>query len=150
MSKKFAVFISGYGRGCIEIIKDYKFGLIKPELSLIISDNPNSKALEFAKECGIHHVVVKRDEYKSKVDFEKKIISLLIKNRIEFIFLAGWMNIIGTTLIKAFNNKIVNIHPSILPSFKGLNAIDQALSAGGEDYRGYYSILLMNLLMKER
>ena len=60
------------------------------------------------------------------------------------------MNIIGTTLIKAFNNKIVNIHPSILPSFKGLNAIDQAFECRSEDYRGLLLILLMNLLMKER
>ncbi|HED06844.1 MAG TPA: phosphoribosylglycinamide formyltransferase [Ignavibacteria bacterium] len=130
MKKKFAVFISGYGRGAIEIIKDYKFGLVRPELSLLLSDNKMSYALEIAKKNSISTVVIEKNKYKSKCYFEEEIINELKKKEIDYIFLAGWMNIIGQTILSIYPNKIVNIHPSLLPSFKGLNAIEQALKYG--------------------
>jgi len=130
MANKFAVLVSGYGRGAIEIIKDYRFGLIKPELSLILSSVSNSKALSFATENGIEIGVIEKHKFKTKMDFENEIISVLSDNEIDYIFLAGWMPIVGSTLLKKYYNKIINIHPSLLPSFKGLSAIDKAMNYG--------------------
>lgn len=130
MKKCFAVFVSGYGRGAIEIIKDFKCGLIKPELKLILSSNPESNAIIIAEENDVACEVVERENFKILEEFELCIITILKKYKIDYIFLAGWMLIIGETLLKSYPNKIVNIHPSILPCFKGLNAIDQALDYG--------------------
>lgn len=128
MKVKFAVFVSGYGRGAIKIIKDYKAGLIKPELKLILSTNPSSHCLKVAKENHIATEVIERKEEKNI--FEDKLLRKLKFYEIDYIFLAGFKYILGDTLLKNYPNKILNIHPSLLPAFKGLNAIDQALSYG--------------------
>ena len=130
MRKKFAVFVSGYGRGAIEIIKDYSNGLIEPQLSLIISSNPKSGCLKYASSNDIPFSVIEKEKFETKLEFENEIISKLLNHGIDYIFLAGWMHIVGPVLLKKYFNKIVNIHPSLLPSFKGLNAIDQALDYG--------------------
>jgi phosphoribosylglycinamide formyltransferase-1 len=125
--KNFAVFISGYGRGAIEIIKDFKNELIKPYLSLILSNNEHSYALKVAKENNINTVIIKKNHNQSNDDFENEILKELYKHKIDYIFLAGWMYIIREKLLTAYPKRIVNIHPSLLPSFKGANAIEQAL-----------------------
>ena len=130
MRKKFAVFVSGYGRGAIEIIKDYRSGLIEPQLSLLISSNPQSASLNSASLNDIPYTVIEKDKYETKLEFENEIISELLNHGIDYVFLAGWMHVVGPVLLKKYFNKIVNIHPSLLPSFKGLNAIDQALDYG--------------------
>ena len=130
MRKKFAVFISGYGRGAIEIIKDHKKGLIYPELSLILSNNSDSFALKVAKKYKIPAQVIERERYINKEEFEKQILTILKKYCIEYIFLAGWKEIKSPYILSRFPEKVINIHPSLLPSFKGLNAIDQALNYG--------------------
>ena len=128
--KKFAIFVSGYGRGAIEIINDYLNGLIEPQLSILISSNPKSGSLNFAKSNEIACLVIEKNNYDTKLDFENEIVDILLENKIDYIFLAGWMPIVGSTLLKTYSKKIINIHPSLLPSFKGLNAIDQALDYG--------------------
>ena len=128
--KKFAVFVSGYGRGAIEIINDYSNGLIEPQLSILISSNPKSGSLNFAKSNEIACFVIEKNNYDTKLDFENEIIDILLENKIDYIFLAGWMPIVGSKLLKTYSKKIINIHPSLLPSFTGLNAIDQALDYG--------------------
>ena len=132
MRKKFAVFVSGYGRGAIEIINDYKNGLIEPQLSLLLSSNPKSGSLNFAKSSDIPSAVIEKNKFETKLEFENEIISVLLKHEIDYVFLAGWMPIVGSSLLKKYSNKIINIHPSLLPSFKGLNAIDQALDYGSK------------------
>jgi len=130
MEKKFAVFVSGYGRGAIQIIKDYKDGFIKPQLSLVLSSNPKSECLNSASLNDIPFTVIEKDKFETKLEFESEIISLLLNHGIDYVFLAGWMPIVGSMLLKKYSGKIINIHPSLLPSFKGLNAIDQALDYG--------------------
>ena len=130
MEKKFAVFVSGYGRGAIEIIKDFKLGLILPKLELILSSTIASASLDYAKNEGINVAVVEKSNYDDSAEFENHICKILRKYDIDYIFLAGWKYILTETLIKNYKKKIVNIHPSLLPSFKGLKAIDQALAYG--------------------
>lgn len=124
--KKFAVFVSGFGRGAIQLMLDYKIGFVKHKLDLVISSIETSKSLEIALQYNINTEVVK---FKNKVDFEDKIMYLLLKYNIDFVFLAGWNYIISKKFIDKFNKPIINIHPSLLPSFKGSKAITQAMEA---------------------
>ncbi len=128
--KNFAVFVSGYGRGAMEIIKDWKRGLVKPNLKLLLSSSPDSACIDFARENGLACVVVERKKGESKAAFESRILETLRPYEIDYIYLAGWMHILGTTLLAAFPGKVVNVHPSLLPSFKGLNGIQQAMEYG--------------------
>ena len=130
MRKKFAVFVSGYGRGAIEIIKDYRNGLIEPQLSILLSSNPKSESLNLASLNDIPCAVIDKNKFETKLEFENEINAVLSCHEIDYIFLAGWMHIVGPVLLKKYSNKIINIHPSLLPSFKGLNAIDKAIEFG--------------------
>lgn len=128
--KNFAILISGFGRGAIEIIKDFKFGLIQPHIGLVISSSPHSRALKIAEENGIPTAVFQPNLYRTKFEFEAALVQALRHHNIDYIFLAGWMQIIGRTLLQEYPRKIVNIHPSLLPSFKGLRPFEQALNSG--------------------
>lgn len=130
MRKKFAIFISGYGRGAIDLLEKNELGLIEPDLCLVVSNNPNSGALEIATKYNINTIVQPRIKGQSKFDYEEELLGKLKKHDIEYIYLAGWMLILSEHFITHFNQRIINIHPSLLPSFKGLNAIDQALDYG--------------------
>lgn len=126
----FAIFVSGYGNGAIELIKENELGLVEPRLSLLLSTNPESTALSVAKEHGIPVEVVNRSRFDNQKSFEQTILRKLLYYGVDYIFLAGYRLIIGKTLLDEFTDRIVNIHPSLLPAFKGLNAIGQALEAG--------------------
>ena len=113
---KTAVFISGAGSNLNNLIK---FSLTKKspiEICLVISDNSKAKGLNFAKKFRI-----KRKIFKFHKNKEKSVINCLIKNKIEFICLAGFMKILSKNIINKFENRIINIHPSLLPKYKGLN-----------------------------
>jgi len=128
--KKFAIFYSGYGRGAKEIIKDYLNEYIKPELALVFTTNPNTGAFELAKNSGIKTFSLDKKECKTNKEFEQKILTVLKEEKIDYIFLAGYGFLIREILLMEFKERIVNIHPSLLPVFKGLNALQQALEYG--------------------
>jgi phosphoribosylglycinamide formyltransferase-1 len=133
MMKKFAVFFSGFGRGVTQIINDYRNNYILPELGLIVSLNPDSEAEKVARLNGIEVLSISPKDIDSNVSFERFILKELRKHGIDYIFLAGYGKILGETLLQAFPNKIANIHPSLLPSFKGhKNGIQQALDFGSK------------------
>lgn len=127
--KNFAVFVSGNGRGAREIIKDSERKLIHPKLALIVTSNDKSSIIEYGAKKGIPVAIVENNKTDKKT-FELDLINVLDQHNIDYIFLAGWMLIIGKTLIDRFPCRIVNIHPSLLPSFSGKNAIDQAVDYG--------------------
>ena len=121
---KTAVFISGTGTNLFSLIKFSK--LIKSPISidLIISDNPKSKGLKYGKKFKIKHKVF---NFKKKFFAEKKILFELKKNKISLICLAGFMKILSKNFIVNFQGKIINIHPSLLPKYKGLNTHARAI-----------------------
>jgi phosphoribosylglycinamide formyltransferase-1 len=126
-----AVFCSGNGtnlQAIIDAIKNKKLKSVK--IALVVSDNPSAFALTRAKKAGIKTVVVEREKFSTKSEFEKEIISNLQKENVELIVLAGFMRIIWPDFLAAYKNKIFNIHPALLPSFKGAHAIKDAFDYG--------------------
>ncbi|MFH1354879.1 MAG: phosphoribosylglycinamide formyltransferase [Candidatus Omnitrophota bacterium] len=128
--KNIAVFASGRGTNFSAIIRAVKKGKIKANLSLLVSDNPKAGAIARAKRAGIRVALVRREDFPSKGDFEKRIIQHLQEDNIELIVLAGFMRVLGADLIAAYNQRILNIHPAILPSFKGAHGIKDAFDYG--------------------
>ena len=126
-----AIFISGNGSNLKSIIKFSKLKKSPISVNLIISDNTKSKGLEYGK---VFKIKKKIFNFKRKF-IEKKIINELKKNRINLICLAGFMKILSNFFIKSFKGKILNIHPSLLPKFKGLNTHQRAIK-NKEKYSG--------------
>ena len=137
MSKtKIAVLVSGGGTNLQALIDAQKSGKIKNgEISLVISNNKTAYALERATQNNISTAVVIKKELGSQEAFEEKIISLIKENDIELIVLAGFMSILSENFTKAFAHRIINVHPSLIPSFcgkgfYGLHVHEAALSYG--------------------
>ncbi|MEB1809119.1 MAG: phosphoribosylglycinamide formyltransferase [Bacillaceae bacterium] len=128
--KKIAVFASGSGSNFQAIINEIERGELSAHIALLVCDKSEAKAIERAKTHEIDTFVFNPKAYASKEEFEQEIINELQKKDVEFIVLAGYMRLVGTTLLSAYEGKIVNIHPSLLPSFPGKDAIGQALLAG--------------------
>ena len=129
---KCAVFISGNGSNLKSLIQFAKKKNSPISIELIISDNPKAKGLKFGK---IFKISKKVFNYKNKIIAEKKIISEITNKKIKLICLAGFMRILSKNFIKRFKGKILNIHPSLLPKYKGLNTHKRVLS-NNEKYSG--------------
>jgi phosphoribosylglycinamide formyltransferase-1 len=126
-----AVFCSGNGTNLQAIINAVKSRKLKgAKISLAVSDNFQAYALERARRAGIKSVVVDPRGFDTKTGFEQEIIRYLKIEKIDLLVLAGFMRIIGETILKAYKNKIINIHPALLPSFKGAQGIKDAFDYG--------------------
>ena len=119
-----SVFISGRGSNLLSLIKYSKNKKSKIKINLTISNNKFSKGLEFAKKNKIKYYII---DYSKKKQAEHKILKFLKKNKIDLICLAGFMKILSPEFIKKFKNPILNIHPSLLPKYKGLNTHRRAI-----------------------
>ena len=129
---KTAVFISGTGSNLKSLIKFSKLKKSPISINLILSNDSKSKGLQYGK---IFKIKKKIFDFKKKHIDEKKILFELKKNRIDLICLAGFMKILSKTFINNFNGKILNIHPSLLPKFKGLHTHERAIR-NKEKYSG--------------
>ena len=121
---KTAVFISGKGSNLNNLIKFSKFKNYPYCVDLIISNKKNAKGLKYANQQKIEKKII---TFIKPKDAEKKVLKLLTKNKIKFICLAGFMKILSKNFIKKFKGKIINIHPSLLPKYKGLNTHKKAI-----------------------
>ncbi len=100
----------------------------------MVCDKPQARVVEVAQRMGIPSFVFSAKEYASKADYEREIVSRLRAAEVELICLAGYMKIVGEELLSAYEGRIINIHPSLLPSFKGARAIEQAMEYGVKVY----------------
>ncbi|AEE14259.1 phosphoribosylglycinamide formyltransferase [Thermodesulfobium narugense DSM 14796] len=123
---KVGVLASGRGSNFKAIVQKVD----SAEVKVLIVDNPGAKAIEIAKEFNIPYEVVDRKKFSNKLNFEKEITNILDSYKVELIALAGFMRILSPGFVEHFKWKIMNIHPSLLPSFPGLNAQKQALDYG--------------------
>lgn len=128
--KNIAIFASGSGTNFQAIVDATKSGIVPAKVALLVCDKPGAKVIERAEREHIPAFVFSPKDYASKAEFEQAILAELRKREIEFIALAGYMRLIGPTLLHAYEGKIVNIHPSLLPAFPGKDAIGQAYRAG--------------------
>jgi phosphoribosylglycinamide formyltransferase-1 len=127
---KIAVFASGRGSNFQSIIDNIKSGDIPAEIKLLISDRQDAGALKRAEHEEIEHLFIDPDHFETKADYEEELIGLLENAGVELVLLAGYMRILSPLFVKHFQNQIINIHPSLLPAFKGLDAQEQAVDYG--------------------
>lgn len=132
MSKKIklGVLISGRGTNLQSIIAASKKGMIDAEIAIVISDKKDAHGLVRAKENDIHTLFLSPKDYRNREEFDKKVVEELNKHKVDLVLLAGFMRIVTPALIEPFRNRIMNIHPALLPSFPGLDAQKQALEHG--------------------
>ncbi|GAE36252.1 phosphoribosylglycinamide formyltransferase [Halalkalibacter akibai JCM 9157] len=126
---RIAIFASGSGTNAEAIMNAAKTENLKAEVALIVTDKPKAKVVERASRHNVPILICDPKQFETKAAYEQEIVNELQKNEISFIALAGYMRLIGPTLLNAFRGRIVNIHPSLLPSFPGLDAIGQAFQA---------------------
>lgn len=127
---KIGVLASGRGSNFQSIMDEIESDQLKAEIVLLITDNPSAFAVERAKKHGVEYLVLQSKKYQSKDDYFMRIAAALKKKNVELVVLAGFMKIVGRPLIDAFRNRIMNIHPALLPSFPGLHGQKQALDYG--------------------
>lgn len=133
---KIAVFVSGGGTNLQAILESQQRGEIPDgEISLVLSNNPNAYALERAKNFGVKAVCVDKAVYKTLEEREQKTVEILKENEIELIVLAGYLSILSENFTKLYAGRIINVHPSLIPSFcgkgfYGLKVHEEALKYG--------------------
>ena len=125
-----AVFASGSGTNFQAIIDKVKDGYIPAEISLLVSDNKDAYAVKRAKDAGIEAFVLNPKEFKSREECDKAIVKKLKEKDIGLVVLAGFMRLISSYFVREYKNKILNIHPALLPSFKGTHGVRDALEYG--------------------
>lgn len=140
--KKVAIFASGNGSNFQALAEASLRKELNADICLLVCDQPEAYVVKRARNLGIPVFSFRAKEYPSKEAFENEIASELAKRGVEWIILAGYMRLIGSTLLNRYRNRIVNIHPSLLPAFPGKDAIGQALDAGVK-VTGLPSILSM-------
>lgn len=134
--KNIVVLVSGGGTNLQALIDAQLAGKIpNGKITCVISSNPNAYALERAKNNNIDTAVIRRKDYDSQSDYDNALVALLNSKNADLIVLAGFMTILGADVIKAFENRIINIHPSLIPSFcgegfYGLRVHEEALARG--------------------
>ena len=129
---KIGVLASGNGSNFQALIDNRDKNKLDIEIKVLITNKKNAGCLKRAINAEIPYVFVDHSLFEDKNQFEKKIINELREKNVELIVMAGWMKIVSPEFVNAFKNRIINIHPSLLPSFKGKNAIDDALSNGSQ------------------
>ncbi len=132
MSKKLrlAVLASGGGTNLQAIIDHCRQGSLGAEIGLVISNNPDAGALKRAGDAGLPVVCIDHRHYDGRIEYDRAVISAIRKANIELVVLAGFMRLLSSDFLNAFPHRIMNIHPSLLPAFPGLNAQRQALEYG--------------------
>ena len=125
-----AVLCSGNGSNLQAIIDNVRSGYIPAKIALVVSDNKGAYALERAKKAGVETLVLDPKKFKSREAFDKEVVKALRNKKVELVALAGFMRLLSAHFIKEYRMKIMNIHPALLPSFKGTRGIKDALEYG--------------------
>lgn len=127
---KLAVFASGSGSNYEAIVEACRDGRIDADVVLLVCDKPGAKVLERAKRYGTESFAFNPKDYVSREAYETVLATMLDERHVDYVCLAGYMRIVGHVLLERYEQRIVNIHPSLLPSFKGAHAIQDAVDYG--------------------
>lgn len=127
---KLAVLVSGQGSNLQSIIDHIQLGELKAEISVVISNNESAFALDRAKKAKIPTFVISHKKHQERSNYDRALMNQIEKSGAQWVILAGFMRILGNEFISKFTDKIINIHPSLLPKYPGLHPIEKALSNG--------------------
>ncbi len=127
---KIAVLASGSGSNLQAIIDEIAAGLLPAELCLVISDKPDAYALQRAQKANVPTKILLPQDFASRSDYDAHLVQILQAAKVEVVALAGYMRLVTPTLLNAFPQRVLNIHPALLPSFPGLHAQRQAFEYG--------------------
>ncbi len=127
---RFAVLASGYGSNLQAIIHACRKKKIRADLALVVSDKKQAFALARARKAKITTLYLNPRLFSTPEDFDRALLSALRKEKIDFIVLAGYMRILSKNFVRTYKNRILNIHPALLPAFKGAQAIKDAFVYG--------------------
>ncbi|MBC8413931.1 MAG: phosphoribosylglycinamide formyltransferase [Nitrospira sp.] len=127
---RIGVLASGSGSNFQSIIDNIKSGSLNAEVAVLITDKPDAGAIDRAKNHGIEHLLLKYSDFKDRDSYFTRAATELKDRKVELVILAGFMRVVSRTLINEYPNRIMNIHPALLPSFPGLHGQSQALEYG--------------------
>jgi phosphoribosylglycinamide formyltransferase 1 len=127
---RLGVLASGSGSNLQAILDQCASGKIPAQVAMVICNVPGAKALQRAEAAGVPTVLLENRQFASRDEYDRQVVSTLRRHGVQLVCLAGFMRLIGPVLLREFQNKILNIHPSLLPAFPGLHAVRQALAAG--------------------
>ena len=127
---KLGVLVSGRGSNLQALIDGIEEGKIDASIELVLSDNPKAFALDRCKRHGLEHEVVRRRDFPTKKEFEEELAMKLKEKGVELVVLAGFMRILSGNFLRHFPDRVINIHPSLIPAFQGLHAQRQAVEFG--------------------
>ena len=131
---KIAVFASGYGSNFEAIAKACQSGELEAQVVLMVCDKPTARVNSLADELGVERMTFSAKDYASKAEYEAEIVERCKALGVELICLAGYMRLVGETLMEAYEGRMINIHPSLLPSFAGKYAVERAMEWGVKVY----------------
>tara|TARA_Y100000589_G_scaffold217085_1_gene204782 strand:- start:419 stop:1051 length:633 start_codon:yes stop_codon:yes gene_type:complete len=126
---KIGILISGNGSNMIKLIESFQNNK-NASINIVISNNPDAKGIKFAKSKNIKTKIINHKEFSERDDFDNQVNNVLVENKIDFLCNAGFMRIHGEKFVEKWFNKHLNIHPALLPSFKGLNTHERAIKSG--------------------
>lgn len=129
-NRRLAVLISGRGSNLQSIIDAVAAGELEARIAVVISNRPDASGLMRAREAGIEAMWLSPREFASRDEYDRAIVDVLKSRDVGLVCLAGFMRLVGPPLLDAFGNAILNVHPSLLPAFPGLDAQHQALEHG--------------------
>ncbi len=126
---KLGIMASGSGTNFEAVARSIREGQLNAKIQVLIYNNPNAKVRSRAEGWEVPAVLLNHREYKSREEFDRSVVEVLQRHQVDWVVMAGWMRVATRVLLDAFPNKVINIHPSLLPSFRGVRAVEQALKA---------------------
>lgn len=130
---RLAIMASGNGSNFEAIVKACKKNKLQSSVEILVVDKKDAYAINRAKYLNINYKVLELKDFDSKEDYEKEIVKIFKNLRIELVCLAGYMKIVSNTILNSFEGNIINIHPSLLPKYPGIDGLEQALKANEEN-----------------
>lgn len=127
---KLGLLASGSGSNVEAIAKTIVAGQLNAQIPLLIYNNPQATVKERCDCLGIPTQLLDHRDYAQRVDLDRAIVQAFREQAVDWVIMAGWMRIVTPVLLEAFRDRVLNIHPSLLPSFRGIHAVEQALAAG--------------------
>jgi len=127
---RIGILASGTGSNLQAILDGCASRGIPAEVAVVICNIPGVKALQRAESAGVPAVLLPHQKFPNREEFDRELVLTLREHRVDLVCLAGFMRLLGPVLLAGFHNRILNIHPSLLPAFPGLHAVRQALTAG--------------------